>query len=30
METGSRIKFVCVIVVGLGLGLLIASGGRRK
>ncbi|MCS6291326.1 MAG: hypothetical protein H8K10_20475 [Nitrospira sp.] len=28
METGSRIKSVCVIVVGLALGLFIASEGQ--
>ena len=30
METGSRIKSVCVIVGGLGLGLFIASGGQAQ
>ena len=30
METGSRIKFVCVIVVGLGLALSTASGGQAQ
>ena len=30
METGSRIKFVWVIVVGLGLALSTASGGQAQ
>ena len=30
METESRIKSVCLIVVGLGLGLCIASGGQAQ
>ncbi|MCS6318464.1 MAG: hypothetical protein H8K05_11980 [Nitrospira sp.] len=30
METGSRIMFACLIVVGLGLGLFMASGGQAQ
>lgn len=30
METGLRIRSACLIVVGLGLGLFIASGGQTQ